>query len=49
MNFDYSTKTLELQQKLREFMDVHVYPNEKAYESEINAGDRWQPSVLIED
>lgn len=49
MNFDYSTKTLELQQKLCAFMDAHVYPNEKAYEREINAGDRWQPSVLIED
>jgi acyl-CoA dehydrogenase len=49
MNFDYSTKTLELQQKLREFMDAHIYPNEKAYEGEINTGDRWQPSALIED
>ena len=49
MNFDYSTKTRELQQKLRGFMDAHVYPNEKAYENEIDAGDRWQPSRLIED
>jgi acyl-CoA dehydrogenase len=49
MNFDYSTKTLELQQKLRGFMDAHVYPNEKAYESETNSGDRWQTSALIED
>jgi alkylation response protein AidB-like acyl-CoA dehydrogenase len=39
----------ELQQKLREFMDAHIYPNEKAYEGEINTGDRWQPSALIED
>ena len=30
-------------------MDAHVYPNEKAYENEIDAGDRWQPSRLIED
>ena len=49
MNFDYSTKTLELQQKLLRFMDAHVYPNEKAYENEINSGNRWQPSALIED
>ncbi|HEX8636854.1 MAG TPA: hypothetical protein VF692_02240, partial [Pyrinomonadaceae bacterium] len=49
MNFDYSTKSLELQRKLRRFMDAHVYTNEKAYENEINSGDRWQPSVLIED
>lgn len=49
MNFDYSTKTGELQRRLHAFMDAHVYPNEKAYEQEISAGDRWQPSRLIED
>ncbi len=49
MNFDYSTKTRELQEKLQAFMDAHVYPNEKAYEAEIEAGDRWQPLGLIED
>jgi acyl-CoA dehydrogenase len=49
MNFDYSTKTRELQNKLRQFMDENVYPNEAAYTEEINSGDRWQPLQLIED
>ncbi len=49
MNFDYSTKTCELQNKLQTFMDEHVYPNEKRFEAEINSGDRWQPSELMED
>ena len=49
MNFDYSTKTRELQNKLESFMDAHVYPNEKTFEREINSGDRWQPLQLIED
>ncbi len=49
MNFDYSTKTRELQNKLVEFMDAHVYPNEKRCEEEINAGERWQPIELIEE
>src|SRR4028119_2019184 len=49
MNFDYSTKTIELQNRLEAFMQENIYPNEKAYESEINSGDRWQPSQLIED
>lgn len=49
MNFDYSTKTLELQSKLRRFMDAHIYPNEKAFADEISAGDRWQPSALLEE
>lgn len=49
MNFDYSTKTRELQKRLRDFMDKNVYPNENAYADEINSGDRWQPLRLIED
>src|ERR1700755_1560128 len=49
MNFDYSEKSVELQNKLRSFMDAHIFPNEKAYEEEINSGDRWQPLKLIED
>ena len=49
MNFDYSTKTRELQQQLQAFMDAHIYPNEKAFDDEINSGDRWQPVQLMED
>ncbi|HEX9960239.1 MAG TPA: acyl-CoA dehydrogenase family protein, partial [Pyrinomonadaceae bacterium] len=49
MNFDYSTKTRELQKRLRDFMRENVYPNENAYAEEINSGDRWQPLRLIED
>nr|MBA3693921.1 acyl-CoA dehydrogenase [Acidobacteriota bacterium] len=43
MNFNYSTKTRELQNKLQAFMDADIYPNEMAYEAEINSGDRWRP------
>ena len=49
MNFNYSTKVVELQRNLQRFMDENVYPNEKAFHDEINSGDRWQPSQLIED
>ncbi len=49
MNFDYSTKSRELQSKLQAFMNAHIYTNETAYESEIKAGDRWKPLQLIED
>ncbi|MEJ7702011.1 MAG: acyl-CoA dehydrogenase family protein [Pyrinomonadaceae bacterium] len=49
MDFNYSTKTLELQNKLQAFMDAHIYPNEKRFEDEINSGDRWKPSELIEE
>ena len=30
-------------------MDEHIYPNEQAFQDEINFGDRWQPLQLIED
>ena len=30
-------------------MDNHVYPNQKRYKEEVAAGDRWQPSPLIEE
>jgi acyl-CoA dehydrogenase len=49
MNFDYSTKTRELQSKLQVFMDAYVYPNENAYVQELNSGDRWKPLQLVED
>ena len=49
MNFSYSEKSLELQNKLLGFMDAHIFPNESAYEEEISSGDRWQPLELIED
>jgi acyl-CoA dehydrogenase len=38
-----------LQEKLSLFMAGHIYPNETRYASEIDDGDRWQPSALIED
>ena len=49
MNFDYSTKTRELQSKLQRFMDENIYPNENAYTQEINSGDSWKPLQLIEE
>jgi acyl-CoA dehydrogenase len=49
MNFDYSEKTRTLQNRLQEFMQKNIYPNEKAYQDEINSGDRWQPLELIEN
>ena len=48
MNFDYSAKSVELQKRLVAFMDEFIYPNERAYADEINSGDRWEPSKLIE-
>ena len=49
MHFEYSDKVKALQKKLLAFMDEHVYPNEELYHREINEGDRWQPTAIIEE
>jgi acyl-CoA dehydrogenase len=48
MNFDYSDKVKSLEQRLRVFMDEHIYPNEKRYYQEIER-DRWAPPKVIEE
>ena len=49
MNFDHSPNAQALQKKLTQFMGQQVYPNEKRYKEEVNAGDRWQAPALIEE
>tara|TARA_E500000178_G_C16972095_1_gene731430 strand:- start:144 stop:1346 length:1203 start_codon:yes stop_codon:yes gene_type:complete len=46
--FKFSNKSIELQDQLKSFMDKHIYPNESNIENEINSGDIWQPSEIIE-
>ncbi|MEC8099808.1 MAG: acyl-CoA dehydrogenase family protein [Pseudomonadota bacterium] len=47
--FKFSDKSIELQEKLKLFMDKYVYPKESDIEKEINSGDIWQPSEIIEE
>jgi acyl-CoA dehydrogenase len=49
MNFEFTEKVRSLQQRLEAFMDEHVYPNEQRYYEDLNTGDRWQPSRVIEE
>lgn len=49
MNFEHSDKVKDLQKRLADFMEDHIYPNEKRWHDEINTGDRWQPSQVIEE
>lgn len=48
MDFEFSARTKDFEQRLRAFMDEHVYPNESRFEQEIQR-DRWQPSRVIEE
>ena len=47
--FELSPRAAELRDKLTEFMDAHVYPNEETYRQQGLTGDRWQPRQVIED
>ena len=49
MDFDYSPRVRELQQRLRAFMDAHVYPNEHRFHEELGEGERWKPTRIVED
>lgn len=52
MDFEYSPKVRELQERLSAFMDAHVYPAEAAFEAEMEsyrqAGNPWQVSTVME-
>jgi acyl-CoA dehydrogenase len=51
MDFLYSAKVKDLQTKLTNFMEQHVYPNEKVYEMQLNEQEnRWSavPQVMKE-
>jgi acyl-CoA dehydrogenase len=49
MDFAYSPKVKELQARLTAFMDAHVYPNEQRFQDEVDTGDRWQPTRVVEE
>ena len=49
MEFEQSARVRELQGKLTGFMDAHVYPNERRFHDEVEAGGRWQPTKLVEE
>ena len=49
MDFEYSDRTKELQEKLVKFMDEVIYPAEPVYEEQLNSGkDRWQLPPVME-
>jgi len=49
MHFEFSDKVKSLQKSLTAFMEQHIYPNEQRHHDEIEHGDRWQPSRVIEE
>jgi len=48
LDFEFSDKTKDFQQRLTAFMDAHIYPNEQRYFDEIERA-RWSPPPIVED
>ncbi|WP_225781561.1 acyl-CoA dehydrogenase family protein [Xenophilus sp. Marseille-Q4582] len=52
MDFDYSAKTKDLQKRVSDFMDAHIFPAEAEYAAELAAntaaGKRWSALNVIE-
>jgi len=49
MLFEFSEKAKAYQEKLKVFMDKHIYPNEATFAHQIGEGDRWQPVPILEE
>jgi acyl-CoA dehydrogenase len=48
MDFEFSQKVKDLQQRLQAFMDEHVYPNEQRFRDEVER-DRRSPTRVVEE
>ena len=49
MNLEPSERAKALRERLLAFMDEHVYPAEAVYHAEVERGDRWQPTEVMEE
>ena len=50
MDFDYSDKVKVLQKRLQDFMETHVYPNERRFEEQLGEGEgRWRIPLILEE
>ena len=49
MDFGYSKKTQDIRDRVADFMEEHIYPNEQEMWAQIEDGDRWQPIPLMEE
>ncbi len=48
MDFEFSDKAKDFQQRLTAFMETHIYPNEQRYHDEIER-DRWSSPPIVEE
>src|SRR5512134_3754735 len=48
VDFQFPARVQQLQTCLAAFMDAYIYPNEARFKADIAAGDRWQPTAIVE-
>ena len=48
MEFEFSSRVIELRRRLLAFMDEHIYPNEQRFYQEVEH-NRWKPTRVIEE
>lgn len=53
MDFAFDSRTEALRQRLLDFMDKHIYPNERRFFDEVEtnrrAGNAWVPTLVVEE
>ena len=49
MEFEHSARSIELQHRVRAFMEQHVLPAEKEYTAQVKADTRYRTPPLIQE
>ena len=47
MHFEPSAKVKELQKRLQQFMDEHIYPGESTYLEQTHSADTWRTPPIM--
>jgi acyl-CoA dehydrogenase len=49
MSFTFGDRAKQIHARVREFAEKFVAPAEKVFEAQVNEGDRWQPTQIVEE
>ena len=49
MDFDFTPRQKELQRRVSDFMDEHIYPAVPIYEQQVSEGERWKVIPIVEE
>lgn len=47
--FEFSDRVKDLHARVREFVEREIAPNESVFNDQVAAGDRWQPTAIVEE